>query len=84
MKARFDILSGRTATLSTSFRASSACTNAISTGGCTHQHGCRLDDLDCLGQGRRHGCQLVPDLGRGHVLQERPHGRVLLGGVIQV
>lgn len=49
-----------------------------------HQVGCRLDYLYGFGQGGGHGSELVADLLRGHVLQERPHRRVFLGRVVQV
>lgn len=50
----------------------------------THQVRGRFDDLDGFSQGSRHGGQLVPDLLRRHVLQERTDRRILFGRVVQV
>lgn len=49
-----------------------------------HQVRGRFDDLDGFSQGSRHGGQLVPDLLRRHVLQERTDRRILFGWVVQV
>lgn len=49
-----------------------------------YQTGGRFDDLNGLGQSRRHGCELVTDLFRRHVLQERSHGGILFSRVVQI
>lgn len=43
-----------------------------------------FNDLNGLGQGGGHGRELVPDLFRRHVLQERSHGGVLFSRVVQI
>lgn len=50
----------------------------------SHQDGRWPDDLDRLGKRGRHSGELVPDLLRGHVLEERADGCIFFCGIVQI